>query len=156
MLSDIYMKIGKKQKAIDVLNNAKKHITESRVLNLKEANAYQKIGEYDLSIGIYREILKKQPKNYVALFSLGALYDQMGQKGKASTIYQQTLDISNDYTPALNNLAYLYVDNYGKIDEALVLAMKAFRNDPWDPNVMDTLGYVLLKKGESRRICSFT
>lgn len=149
VLSDIYMKIGKKQNAINVLNNAKNYISQKRALKLKKASIYQNIGEYDLSIGIYREILEKQPKNYAVLFSLGALYDQMGQKGKARKLYQQVLDISKNYTPALNNLAYLYVENYGEIDEALELAMKAFRNDPWNPNVLDTLGYVLLKKGRA-------
>ena len=50
-----------------------------------------------------------------------------------------------NYTPALNNLAYLQADNYGDPGEALDLALKAFRNAPDDPGILDTLGYVMVK-----------
>jgi len=56
---------------------------------------------------------------------------------------------SENFTPALNNLAYLYAENYGSKEEALELAMRDYRQDPANPAIMDTLGYVLVKNGRA-------
>ncbi|MCC6346620.1 MAG: tetratricopeptide repeat protein, partial [Nitrospirales bacterium] len=47
------------------------------------------------------------------------------------------------------NLAFLYAEGYGSREEALQLAMKAYRIAPGSAEVMDTLGYILLKKGRT-------
>ena len=54
-----------------------------------------------------------------------------------------------EHVPALNNLAYLYAENYGSLDEALEMASRAYRQEPGNAGIMDTLGYVLVKKGRA-------
>jgi predicted Zn-dependent protease len=51
--------------------------------------------------------------------------------------------------PVLNNLAYLYAENFDSKAEALKLAQKAYRHAPGSPVVMDTLGYALLLNGRA-------
>jgi len=55
------------------------------------------------------------------------------------------LDLAENHTGAMNNLAYIYAENNGALQDALVLSMRAFRNEPSNPAVLDTLGLVLLK-----------
>jgi tetratricopeptide (TPR) repeat protein len=56
------------------------------------------------------------------------------------------LKINPKFTPAANNLAYLYADKGENIDEALNLAQGAKGQFPEDPHISDTLGWVYYKK----------
>jgi tetratricopeptide (TPR) repeat protein len=56
------------------------------------------------------------------------------------------LKINPKFPPAANNLAYLYAESGENIDEALALAQEAKRQVPDDPNISDTLGWVLYHK----------
>ncbi|HEX6465821.1 MAG TPA: tetratricopeptide repeat protein [Terriglobales bacterium] len=49
---------------------------------------------------------------------------------------------------AANNLAWIYAQQGAKLDRALTLAQQAFQVAPRDPAVLDTLGFVLLKRRE--------
>ena len=80
---------------------------------------------------------------------MGAIYDRHGNKKEAQSYYKKTIALNERYVPALNNLAYLYADNYGDIQMALTLSLKAYRLAPEQQDVMDTLGYVLLKNNKA-------
>jgi tetratricopeptide (TPR) repeat protein len=49
---------------------------------------------------------------------------------------------------AANNLAWLYAVNRKKLDRALELALSARSRQPDDPAVLDTLGFVYLRRGD--------
>jgi tetratricopeptide (TPR) repeat protein len=51
-----------------------------------------------------------------------------------------------NFGAALNNLAYLYTEKLVNLDKAFDLAQRARKNLPNDPNVADTLGWVLFKR----------
>jgi Flp pilus assembly protein TadD len=100
-------------------------------------------------------VLLKDPDHVPALFSQAKLLEETGKKGEAKSRYQELLAKSENYAPALNNLAYLNVNGYGNAREGLRLAFLAARLNPSSPEVMDTLGYALLKNGrgnESQQI----
>src|SRR5262249_10820709 len=52
---------------------------------------------------------------------------------------------------AANNLAYLYVEHGGDVEKALQLAQMAKEALPDSPQISDTLGWVLYKRGVSQR-----
>jgi Flp pilus assembly protein TadD len=62
---------------------------------------------------------------------------------------------SDNYLPALNNLAYLCTEGYGNKKEGLSMALTAYKLEPGNGGFTDTLGYALLKNGrsdEARRV----
>lgn len=75
------------------------------------------------------------------------LLEATGKKGEAVRKYRQALKKSENYVPALNNLAYLCTEGFGSKEEGLSLALTAFRLEPGNGGVMDTLGYALLQNG---------
>jgi Flp pilus assembly protein TadD len=77
---------------------------------------------------------------------LGILYDSRKEYDKAREYYQKVLKINPRFPPAANNLAYLYAERGGNIDEALHLAQSAKQQVPDDPHISDTLGWVYYKK----------
>lgn len=100
------------------------------------------------AMAAYGDALKVQPNFAPALFAQGALLDATGKKKEAVQKYRDTLAKADNYVPALNNLAFLYADGYGSKDEALRLAISAFKLEPGNTGIMDTLGYALLRAGK--------
>ncbi len=67
---------------------------------------------------------------------------------EARKLYEQTLAIDPDEVIALNNLAYLLMEEMNKPQEALPLARKAVKNAPGIPGIADTLAWNLVLVGE--------
>ena len=66
---------------------------------------------------------------------------------RAEQTYQQSLTVDPNFYLAQTNLARLYADHSGPLDEALKLAQKAKAAQPDDPNVNDALGWIYYKDG---------
>ncbi len=77
---------------------------------------------------------------------LGIIYDTQKKYDKAKEYYQKALKINPKFSPAANNLAYLYAEKGENIDEALNLAQSAKEQFPEDAHISDTLGWVYYKK----------
>jgi tetratricopeptide (TPR) repeat protein len=145
LLSRIYENQGEAARALDLLQGAPASCKNREMLQMRMAGIHENSGSLPTALEIYRELEKTRPDFFPAVFALGRIHDQRGNKVEALKCYQRVLEQAGNFVPALNNLAYLYADNYGNREEALKLAIRAFRNDPENPGVMDTLGYVLLK-----------
>jgi len=64
----------------------------------------------------------------------------------AASYYSKALAISPNDVVAKNNLAWVYAEHGGNIDVALKLAQDAKEMAPDDPDVSDTLGWIMVKK----------
>jgi tetratricopeptide (TPR) repeat protein len=65
----------------------------------------------------------------------------------AKQAYQKALATNPNYAAALNNLAWVYCEHGGNLDEALSLAQRAKQIQPDEPNFSDTLGWIHYRKG---------
>ena len=108
-------------------------------------NLYEASKDYNQAMTAYEDACRKKPDFVPALYAQGALLDQTGKKKEAIGKYRLVLEKSDTYVPALNNLAYLCASGYGSKEEALRLAISAFKREPGNAGVMDTLGFALLK-----------
>jgi tetratricopeptide (TPR) repeat protein len=87
-------------------------------------------------------------KNASALMLLAMLQDQLKHFDAARDAYEKLLTVAPNFPLALNNLAVLYSERLGQLDKGYDLATKAREADPNAPNIADTLGWILFKKGE--------
>ena len=81
------------------------------------------------------------------LILAGVLAHGRGKLDVAKQRYEKVLAANPQSAVAANNLAWIYADEGGNLDVALNLAQTAKRAQPDNPNFIDTLGFVLLKKG---------
>jgi len=90
-------------------------------------------------------VTKAKQTTDVAMLSnrLGKVYYDMGQPREAEKAYKKCLEITPSDNAALNNLAYLYVDDLNEPEKALPYVEKVIRLRPQDPNVLDTYGWVM-------------
>ena len=77
---------------------------------------------------------------------IGVLLEAQGESKDAEKQYRQVLAIDSHAAVAANNLAWIYVASNRQLDDALQLAQTAYQTLPDDPDVNDTLGWILYKK----------
>jgi tetratricopeptide (TPR) repeat protein len=66
----------------------------------------------------------------------------------AALDYEKVLAIDPKFSPAMNNYAYLCSENLNQLERAYELAHEARNLLPYDPYTADTLGWILLKRGD--------
>ncbi len=147
VLAQVYESQNDIERAVDLIKKGLEIDEKNVKAWMMLGYLYTRKSEYTHAIGTYEDIVKNNPLYIPAIFAQGIAYDQMGNKKEAVRKYRHLLDRSENYVPALNNLAYLYIEGYGSNEEALELAIRAYRLSPANANVMDTLGYVLLRNG---------
>jgi Tfp pilus assembly protein PilF len=111
------------------------------------AGIYQASGKTEQAIGRLNDALALNPRSQPLLVLTAVLYDQQGKKTLARERYEKALEINPDLAAASNNLAYLLAEQGVELDRAVQLAEKAREAAPEDPNIADTLGWILYKKG---------
>jgi len=86
-----------------------------------------------------------------ALMRLGIIQQGLTNYAAAREAYEKILTVNSNSSSALNNLAYLYSEHLGQIDQADQLAERARQLAPNDPYTADTLGWILFKQGNYPR-----
>ena len=137
-------------KAADVLERGISTVKNPIRLQMQLGRIYEQTGKIQQAEQLYQRIIDGAPRFSPAYTSLGFIQEQRGDKGAARDFYLKALKYDQRNVPALNNLAYLLADNFGENKEALKYAMSAYRLQPADPRIMDTLGYVLVKNDRAK------
>lgn len=135
----------KTEEAVKVLEKGIGIVENSLGLQMQLAAIYERSSRSLQAESIYQRIIEKNQRFAPAYTALGFLKEGAGDKGLALDMYRKAIKYDRKNIAALNNAAYLLVDNFGQAKEALEFAMGAYRLKPEDPRIMDTLGYVLLK-----------
>jgi tetratricopeptide (TPR) repeat protein len=121
--------------------------------NPKVADLYVRLGESrenanDVSGGIeaFKKAKELDPTNYLPVLELALLYNRAGRDEEARKTYEEVIKLQPDNVEALNNLAYLKADDGVDLDQALAYAQRAQQKRPNDPNVIDTLALIYIRK----------
>jgi tetratricopeptide (TPR) repeat protein len=78
--------------------------------------------------------------------TLAASYIQESRADKAIEAYQRLLEVYPDNVGALNNLAYLLMNEPGRETEAVEMAERAYKLTPGNADVMDTYAGALIQQ----------
>ncbi len=90
----------------------------------------------------------KFPKNAQVLFYKGSLQDKMNLKSEMIESMKKVLEIEQDHVQAMNYLAFSWAEMNTELDQAEKYARKAVSKERSDAFILDTLGWVLYKKGQ--------
>ncbi|MCA9467297.1 MAG: tetratricopeptide repeat protein, partial [Nitrospira sp.] len=106
--------------------------------------------DYAQALTHYNEALQLNPKSLPALVGAADSALAMGLVERAAGLYEQGLELAPDSVLLLNNLAWCLGESGQRLDVALQYAEKASQLAPKVSGVRDTLGWVLLKRGETK------
>jgi tetratricopeptide (TPR) repeat protein len=87
-------------------------------------------------------------KTVPALMQLAQIQIQQKNFAAARDAYENLLSVAPNSLLALNNLAVLYSERLGQLDKAYDLAKRGREAAPNEPQLADTLGWILFKKGD--------
>jgi len=88
--------------------------------------------------------------NHVFYFQAGAAHERRGDFLQAEVYLKKTLELSPDYTPALNYLGYMWADRGEKLDEAKEMIQKALKAEPKNGAYLDSLAWVLFRQNQPK------
>ncbi len=80
--------------------------------------------------------------------AIGLLLEMQRRPAEARARYEQALSLDPHAAVAANNLAWIYMDQGGSLDEALKLAKTAKEGLPNRPEVADTLAWAFYRLGQ--------
>ena len=123
------------------------------------ARVYLLQGNTREAIDKLKKAIQADPKNQAAFMTLANLYEQREEYDRAMAIYRQALKNNPDMWPAANNLAFLITEadpSEAQTGEAALLAMQAFKMQPENPMVLDTLGWVYYRQGNLPQALVYT
>ena len=148
--SGLLLSQKKQQEAVDTLQRGITSVDKPLRLQMQLGRVYEQKGQFQQAEQLYQRIVSSEPRFAPAYTSLGFLKERSGDKGAALDFYKSAIKYDAKNISALNNLAYLLADNFGEAKEALNYAMNAYRLQPNDPRIMDTLGYILVKNDRAK------
>ena len=103
-------------------------------------------GEHDTALAGMQEWIDKHPGDLAMLMHQAGAYMGLGRNEEARAVYARVVERYPDFVPALNNLAWLSQDK--DLPQAIQYAQHALTLARTDPNVIDTLGMLMLRKGD--------
>jgi tetratricopeptide (TPR) repeat protein len=111
------------------------------------ASLLDDLKQYGRAVTMLTEAVKKVPDQAQLYFFLGNMHDRLGHRDETVASMKHVLDLDKDHVQALNFLAYLYADSGSKLDDAEKMARRALELQPEDGYILDTLGWVIFKRG---------
>lgn len=108
---------------------------------------YSAANNPDRALAKLEDGLRANPDSVALLMLQGMILQQRGNIPRAQEAYEKILTVDPGFALAANNLACLFSENLGDQEKALRLAQTAREKAPNDPQVADTLGWILYKKG---------
>ncbi len=133
-------------------NNAFKkgfEIKPSSALVQNIFRTHKQSGEIDQAFAALEQWLKDNPDDLGSVILLGMAYQEKGDANKALDVYEAARKINPENVVVLNNLAWLYQESND--DRAVETAEAALSLAKNNPEVVDTVGWVLMQNGQAER-----
>ncbi len=105
-------------------------------------------GQYQEAKIVLEKGLERSPENVQLIFMLGTLFDRLGKKEQVIDTMKKVLSMEPNHIQSLNYLAFTYAELGKNLDDAEKYARKAFSLDNNDGYVLDTLGWIMYKRGK--------
>lgn len=135
--------------AIPILQRALGTHPASVTLVVALARSYWALGQRERALDLVKVWISRHRPDEKALAFLGEGYESLGRVAEAKSSYEALLRQAPNHRGALNNLAWLLRETDPA--QALQYAERAYRVAPADPDVADTLGWLLLTRGNTER-----
>jgi tetratricopeptide (TPR) repeat protein len=146
LLGQVYQVTGNRDKA-------EKAYLKSVELNPNAVGPYVSLGQiygaskdYDRAIQELDKALQANPDQPAALMLRSIALQMKGNAAEAREGYEKILKKNPRFAPAANNLAWMLAEKGEDLPRAFLLAQAARDAAPKDPQIADTLGWVLYKQ----------
>ncbi len=144
----LYEKLGEPERAIEHLAQfAREAPRLDADLSIASGEMLARRGEQERALALYDSVLERHPGHRGARFARAFLLDTMDRVDEAIEELRRLLHETPNDPIALNALGYTLADRTARYREAHRLIRKAFELDPENPAIIDSMGWVLFRRG---------
>jgi len=136
------------------LEKSEADIRRALALDAKTPGAYTVLAEIDFAKGSadkaelnLRAAIEANPRSIVNYVALESLYESENHWDEAMRLSERAHQIDPNSPIVANQLAYLYLEHGGDVNDAVTLAKMAKQKMPDSPQAADTLGWAYYKSG---------
>ncbi|MGD8326245.1 MAG: PEP-CTERM system TPR-repeat protein PrsT [Sphingomonadales bacterium] len=143
-MGDLYMGMRDFSRAVRAYNEAIEQ-NKTQAIVLKLAGAYTANGDPAQGEAVMRGWLEQNPIDQTVHLALGSHLLRIGDLERAKTEHENIVGRFGESALVLNNLAWIYQQLDDPKMEAT--AERAYELDPQSPQILDTLGWILVSEG---------
>lgn len=136
--------------ALAIMRNLHSQFQKSPRSFVAYARFLKEGGHFEEALGVLSQAEIRFPKHLDVLFLKGFYLGEMNRISESIEIMKKILNRNPDHVRALNFLAYTYAEGKGPLKQAEKMARKALLLSPESGYILDTLGWVLYKRGKWR------
>ncbi len=140
--------LGEPQRGLEHLEQFQQRYPRYRVQMLQlRASMLQGLDRNADALAIYDELLATKLPTPGQLVSRGILLEKLGRRADAIADMRQAVALAGDDAEALNSLGYTLLLTGRHGDEAWRLIRRAIELQPYNPAILDSMGWVMFKRG---------
>jgi DNA-directed RNA polymerase subunit alpha len=152
-LGKCYEELGDYEKALELLEKARKEDTEELDLELDIVSAQRKAGQVNEALKKIERLAKAHGDGAEVQYQWGYCMEDMGRYQEALSHYEKALEIDPEHAKALFRLAYNY-DLEGEDEKAVEYYERCKKLSPCYTNVLINLGTLYEERGEYEKAVS--
>lgn len=145
---DVQMRLGKYTEAAQSFEKALA-MADSGPVQIKLHQALRRGGQVQAADARLQQWMKVHPRDIGTRYYLGEVYMQARNHKQAIDHFKAVVQLAPQHAMAINNLAWLYDQEKNPL--ALQTAEQAYKLSPDSSTVQDTLGWILLREGQTAR-----
>lgn len=116
------------------------YVTEGEILNTAK--------KYNEAMKLYTEALRQLPDNNRLLYARALTAEKLGRINFAVKDLENIVKREPENSQALNALGYILIDKTKKVEEGLEYIKKAFKLEPDDAAIHDSMGWAYYRLGK--------
>ena len=155
-LALIYAEIGEYVKAHNVLVIAREEMPDHEAqFYLAESEILTRQDKIPEAIDLLTGALETHPEDTGILYTRAMLLEQVDEYDQMETDLRKIISREPNNTAALNALGYTFADRNERLEEAASLIEKAYQLDPNDPAIIDSMGWIKYRMGDTETALTY-
>jgi len=145
-------KLDRTDQAIELLQRMAAEQKRETVALITLADLLRSHSRFKEAATVYSQAIDRidelGPRHWAVLYARGIALERSGRWSDAERDLLQALELRPRHPYVMNYLAYSWADKGVKLDEAVAMLRQAVALKPQDGFIIDSLGWVLYRKGE--------
>jgi len=146
--ANIFKQSGQHENAINTLREAIRLREDVPQFYAFYATVLDDQRQYRQAISMLTKAVDLFPSHAQLRFFLGSMQDRVGDSDATIVQMKKVLEIEENHVQALNYLAYVYAEKSIELEAAEDMARRALALQPNDGYILDTVGWVMFKRGK--------
>lgn len=140
--------MGKSEEALKLAREARTRFPTVPIFYQLESRLLRSMGDTDGAEKTLKTGIEKIGDAPELSYALGMLYEDSGRRDEAMTVMEGLIRSHPDHSNGLNYVGYTLAEENRDLDRALVLVNKAAELEPENGYILDSVAWVLFKRGE--------